>query len=92
MQSLPAIVSARDVKSFALEGVRGRVVRTLHNLASEQDGRLVIQQRLTQREIAEMVGASREMVGRIMKDLSDRGYIMASRRQIVIQARLPRNW
>jgi CRP/FNR family transcriptional regulator, cyclic AMP receptor protein len=82
----------RDVKSFALEGVYGRVVRILHNLASEKDGRLVIQQRLTQREIAEMVGASREMVGRILKGLSDGGYILVSKRQIVIQARFPRNW
>ena len=30
--------------------------------------------------------------GRVMKGLSDGGYIMVSKRQIVIQARLPRNW
>lgn len=82
----------RDVKSLALEGVYGRVVRILLNLACEKDGRLVVEQRLTQREIAEMVGASREMVSRILKDLSDGGYILVSNRQIVIQNRFPKDW
>ncbi|MDQ2695526.1 MAG: Crp/Fnr family transcriptional regulator, partial [Pseudomonadota bacterium] len=64
-----------SVKSLALLDVYGRVARTLLNLASDQDGKLVIEERLTHQDIANMVGASREMVSRIMKDLTTGGYI-----------------
>ncbi|MDX1657078.1 MAG: Crp/Fnr family transcriptional regulator [Candidatus Competibacteraceae bacterium] len=81
-----------NVKSLALLDVYGRVARTLLGLAEEQEGRQVITQRLTHQDIANMVGASREMVSRIMKDLSTGGYILLEDRKIVIPGKLPRNW
>lgn len=81
-----------NVKSLALMDVYGRVARTLLNLSVEEDGKLVIQERLTQKDIANMVGASREMVSRILKDLSIGGYITVDKKRITINERLPAAW
>lgn len=62
-----------SVKSLALMDVYGRVARLLLELAEDADGKLAISQRLTQQDIASRVGASREMVSRILKDLSTGG-------------------
>jgi CRP/FNR family cyclic AMP-dependent transcriptional regulator len=55
----------------------------------EEDGRLVIRQRLTHQDIANRVGASRETVSRILKDLTESGQISVEDRQIVITENLP---
>jgi CRP/FNR family cyclic AMP-dependent transcriptional regulator len=81
-----------NVRNLALMDVYGRVARTLLDLAEDQDGKLVITQKLTQREIASMVGASREMVSRILRDLSIGGYITIENRIITINERLPSGW
>jgi CRP/FNR family cyclic AMP-dependent transcriptional regulator len=81
-----------NVKSLALMDVYGRVARLLLELAEERDGVLVIAERLTQQDIANRVGASREMVSRIMKDLSTGGYLTQSREGIVLHRRPPLNW
>ncbi len=80
------------VKNLALHDVYGRVARTLLKLAQKQDGQFVIEQRLTHQDIANMVGASREMVSRIMKDLSTGGYIEANNKMITINGKLPPAW
>jgi len=81
-----------NVKSLALMDVYGRIARLLLELADEREGVLVIAERLTQQEIANRVGASREMVSRIMKDLTTGGYITQSREGIVLHRRPPLNW
>jgi CRP/FNR family cyclic AMP-dependent transcriptional regulator len=81
-----------NVKSLALMDVYGRIARLLLELADEREGVLVIAERLTQQEIANRVGASREMVSRIMKDLTTGGYITQSRDGIVLHRRPPLNW
>lgn len=82
-----------NVKSLALMDVYGRVARTLINLAAESDeGKLVIQQKLTQQDLANMVGASREMVSRILKDLTRGGYITIKNKYITIEEKLPHAW
>jgi len=82
-----------SVKSLALMDVYGRVARTLLELAKEnEEGKLVVRQKLTHQDIASMVGASREMVSRIMKDLSTGGYISVKNRQITIEEKLPPGW
>lgn len=80
----------RDVRSLALEDVYGRVTKLLKSLAEPvDDARHRVPERLTQQEIADRVGASREMVARILKDLSAGGYIRWEGRHIVIVGRLP---
>ena len=81
-----------NVKSLALMDVYGRVARTLLDLAIDKDGVQVIEQRLTQRDIASMVGASREMVSRILKDLTIGGYITIKNKTITINEKLPPGW
>ncbi len=81
-----------NVKSLALLDVYGRIARTLLQLANEEDGRQVISDKLTHQNLANMVGASREMVSRIMKDLADGGYIKTEGKTITIKEKLPPGW
>lgn len=82
----------RDVKSLALEDVYGRVATVLRGLA-EPDGDVQrIKQKLTQQDIADRVGSSREMVARILKDLTIGGYIANENRQIVLLKELPESY
>lgn len=81
-----------SVKSLALLDVYGRVARTLLELSQEQGGKRVIEQKLTHQDIANMVGASREMVSRILKDLATGGYISIDKKTITIHEELPAGW
>jgi CRP/FNR family transcriptional regulator, cyclic AMP receptor protein len=81
-----------SVKSLALMDVYGRVARLLLELAEESNGGFVIPQRLTQQDIASRIGASREMVSRILKDLSIGGYLTQSRNGIVLHRKPPEHW
>ena len=81
-----------NVKSLALMDVYGRVARELLELAVERDGTLVIEGRPTQQEMANRVGASREMISRILTDLASGGYITVARDRITIARALPRAW
>ena len=81
-----------SVKSLALMDVYGRVARLLVELAERKDEALVIDGRLTQQDLASRVGASREMVGRVLKDLTDGGYLSMQRNKITIVRRPPGHW
>jgi len=77
-----------NVRDLALLDVYERVSRTLLSLAKPLDNQLVIDQKLTHQEIANMVGASREMVSRILKDLANKGHIKVERRRITLSGML----
>ena len=73
--------ATESVKSLALEDVYARVVRLLTDLSDPAtDGQRRVRERLTQQDIADRVGASREMVSRIFKDLGAGGYIAQDER------------
>ena len=72
--------------------VYGRVAKLLLELAREVDGRLVVVERLTQQDIGERVGASREMVSRILKDLTAGGLRRQRGRETRDLRRPPRGW
>jgi len=78
-----------NVRSLALMDVYGRVARLLLELAEERDGRLVVNESLTHRDIASRVGASREMISRIFSDLTDGGYVRKKDRHLVIMRKPP---
>ena len=66
----------RKIGSLALLDVYGRVARALLEFAqTDREGLMTIRERISRQDIAKMVGASREMVSRVMKDLEDRGFI-----------------
>ncbi len=77
------------VRSLALLDVYGRVARMLLDLAVEQGGNQVIPEKLTQQDIASKVGTSREMINRILRDLTTGGYIKIEEKKITIIKRLP---
>ena len=81
-----------NVKSLALMDVYGRVARVLLELAHEENGQLVISEKPTQIELAGRIGASREMVSRILKDLSSGGFIRTEGKSMVIARTLPKQW
>jgi CRP/FNR family cyclic AMP-dependent transcriptional regulator len=80
------------IKDLGLLDVYGRVAKLLLELATQADRGLVIEERLTQQDIADRVNASREMVARILKDLTTGGYIATDGGKIVILRRPPRAW
>ncbi len=86
MRVLATRLRAADqmIGSLALMDVFGRVARTLTQLAKPAEGRLVVTDRYTQQDIANMVGASREMVSRIFRDLTTAGLIQVEHGQIVV--------
>lgn len=84
-------VLSGSVRNLALLDVYGRVARTLLNMAKPLGKVLVIDQKLTHQEIASMVGASREMVSRILKDLGNKGYIKVERNRIMLFEKLTRS-
>ncbi len=86
LRILAARLRAADqmIGSLALMDVYGRVARTLTQLAEPLAGKLVITGRYTQKDIANMVGASREMVSRIFRDLTASGLIRVEDGQIIV--------
>ena len=81
-----------NVRSLALMDVYGRVARLLLELAEEKQGKLVISEPLTHKDIASRVGASREMISRIFSDLSDGGYVRKEEGHFVIARKPPPRW
>jgi CRP/FNR family cyclic AMP-dependent transcriptional regulator len=80
-----------EVSSLALEDVYNRVVRVLYKHA-EEVGEKLITDKLTQQDIASRVGATREMVHRILKELKTGGYISIEGKHITIEKKLPPGW
>ena len=68
--------SVRNIESLALMDVYGRLARVLlENAQRDANGSLVIHDKISRLDLAKMVGASREMVTRVMKDLEQRGFV-----------------
>jgi len=74
----------KKIGTLALMDVYGRVASTLLELAVVDNGKLMVGEKLSQQDLANMVGASREMVNRILKDLSERGFISVESKSITI--------
>ena len=68
--------ASENISSLALVGVYGRVAKILLDSAlPDANGALLIRDKVTRQDIAKMVGASREMVSRVMKDFEEQGFI-----------------
>ncbi len=78
-----------QVKSLALQDVYGRMVRLLTELSDQLGAERVVREKLTQQDIADRVGSSREMVNRVMKDLTTGGYVTLRDGRHVILRKLP---
>jgi CRP/FNR family cyclic AMP-dependent transcriptional regulator len=78
----------RKIESLALIDVYGRVARLLIDMAQNADGKWVVEHAPAKQEIARMIGASREMVSRVVKDLQRKGLIRAEKRRIYVLDKL----
>ncbi len=81
-----------QLKSLALQDVYGRVTQLLMGKAVQEDDKLVVHDRLTQQEIADRVGSSREMVSRIFRDLERGGYLSIEKDRMVFHRKPPARW
>jgi CRP/FNR family cyclic AMP-dependent transcriptional regulator len=82
----------KTVGNLSLLDVYGRVARLLIESAVEENGQMVVPERLKQNDIASRVGCSREMVSRIFKDLVQGNYISVEKDRIVIHRKPPARW
>ena len=81
-----------QVSSLALQDVYGRMVRVLVEMSDAVGDERVLRHKLTQQDLADRIGASREMVNRVMKELQAGGYIGQRDGRMVIQRKLPAAW
>ena len=74
----------QKIEGLALMDVYGRVAKLLLEYSEKEDDIRVVRRKLTKMDMSKMVGASREMVSRVMKDLEQRGFIRVEKGCIVI--------
>jgi CRP/FNR family cyclic AMP-dependent transcriptional regulator len=74
----------RNIESLALLDVYGRVARLLLELSEEENGRRVVKKKISKQDMARMIGASREMVSKVMRDLELSGFIASEDNLLVI--------
>ena len=67
----------KKIETLALLDVYGRVARVLLDFSEPVGNDRIVKNKLPRQEIAKMIGASREMVSRVMKGLENEGYITA---------------
>ena len=65
----------RKIESLALLDVYGRVARLLLDMSEEENGKRVVKKKISKQDMARMIGASREMVSKVVRDLELSGYI-----------------
>lgn len=78
--------ATRQIEELAFLDVYGRLARVL---IENQNAEGVIEERMTQQELADRVGSSRETVNRIFNELSSGGYLTKSGRRIKLLKKLP---
>jgi len=82
---------AGTVRDLALRDVYGRLATFITSQVTEVNGQQVLE-RLTHQEIGARIGASREMVSRIFKELTRGGYLVVERKSIILARKLPERW
>ncbi len=75
----------KKIGSLALMDVYGRVARLLLEMSEMIEGEKIVTKKIAKQDIAKMIGASREMVSRVMKDLQLSGYIEVRGATMVIR-------
>ena len=81
-----------NVRALALIDVFGRISRIFDSMSEPEGEHRIIRQRLTQQDLANLVGASREMVNRILRELVAGEYIEIHNQHILIKRKLPARW
>jgi len=79
-------------RSLALDNVYRRLADRLQELTSMEDEVPVVDKKYSHQELGNMIGASREMVGKIMAELVKGEYIALRDGRITLLRKLPKNW
>lgn len=81
-----------EVSCLAMLDVYGRIARLIQNSSEENSEGKRETDRMTHQEIASRIGSSREMVSKIIKDLTVGGYISSHKSKITLIKDLPKRW
>jgi len=81
-----------QVRGLALQDVYSRVIRLLNELSDPVGEERVVRRKLTQQDIADRVGSSREMVNRVMRELDTGGYVTQREGRLVLLRKPPSGW
>lgn len=76
--------SDQQIESLALKDVQARVEQVLQQIAEPEGSERVVPARITHRDIASMVGATRERVTRIFQHLEETGFVRVDGRRITV--------
>lgn len=85
-------ILTENVRGLALSDVYGRLVKVLNEKAEPDGEGRIIRDRPSQRELASVVGCSREMITRIMADLVRGGYVSVEGKAMRLHRKLPPSW
>lgn len=93
---LTLIQRGRNTTTFArrlaLDSAYERLVALLRGLAIEEDGRTVVSELMSQQDIADRIGTSRDMVSKLFKGLTEGAYLSYHKKHITLHKDLPRKW
>jgi len=81
-----------NVRALALIDVFGRISRIFDSMSEAEGEMRIIRRRMTQQDLANLVGASREMVNRILRELVAGDYIEIHHQYILLKRKLPARW
>jgi len=84
--------ATENIKQLALSDTYGRLVKLLGDLAKPNGQDWVVAEHMSQQDLANRIGASRDMVSRLLRDLAAGGYISIHHRSITIHKKLPLSW
>lgn len=85
--------ATETARRMALLDVYGRVIHTLEGQQGPASAQAPVQlTQITHQQIASRVGASREMVSRLLKDLEKGGYVELGIKRITLKKKLPARW
>lgn len=85
--------ATETARQMALLDVYGRVIHTLESERGPGSLHAPVQlTQITHQQIASRVGASREMVSRLLKDLEKGGYVELGIKRITLMKKLPAHW
>ncbi len=84
--------ATQQARELALKDVYGRVVSALESHRGPAAPEVAVVVDITHQTLASRVGASREMVSRLLKDLERGGYVRLGLRRITLLRKLPASW
>jgi CRP/FNR family transcriptional regulator, cyclic AMP receptor protein len=84
--------ATRQIKGLGLDGVYERIALLINQIPPDAQGDRVIPPAMTQAEIAALVGATREMVNHVFRDLTRDGLLVKDgRKRLRVVRELPKH-